>query len=245
MRQIEYAEDIQRDQLPTLKTIPDELWEQMERVLPPEKPPGTPGRPPIPFRKVMNGILYVLRTGCQWNMVPERYSSGSTVHRRFQEWVQSGVFDEIVALLLAWYDEQHEIAWTWQSADTKLLPAPLGGEKTGPNPTDLGKSGTKRHVLVDGRGVPLALYLSAANRHDVKGLKPLLSDGWLLERAVPDDTGEQHICLDKGYDDQKMETFLHELGYITHIKQRGEPDEPGIGEPVYPARRWRDRAKMV
>jgi putative transposase len=161
------------------------------------------------------------------------------VHRRFQEWTERGVFDKIVLLLLQWYDEVQGIAWQWQAGDTKLLPAPLGGEKTGPNPTDLGKSGTKRHLLVDGNGVPLALYLSAAQRHDVKGLRPLLTVGWLIARQPPEETGEQHICLDKAYHDQKMETFLEERGYITHIKQRGEDGEPGIGEPVYPPRRWK------
>lgn len=239
MHQQEYEAQCQYDQLPTLWTIPDPLWKRIKTVLPREKPPGTPGRPPVPFRLVLNGILYVLRTGCQWKAVPAVYGSGSTVHRRFQQWTESGAFDEMVALLLQWYDEQQGIGWQWQSADTKLLPAPLGGDKTGPNPTDLGKSGTKRHLLVDGKGVPLALYLSAAHRHDVKGLPPLLNRGWLTDRQSPDETGEQHICLDKAYDDQKMETFLEERGYIHHIKQRGEPDEPGIGEPVYPPRRWK------
>lgn len=239
MHQPEYEQQLQNDQLPTLWAIPDLLWERMKAALPAEKPPGTPGRPPIPFRTVLNGILYVLRTGCQWNAVPSTYSSGSTVHRRFQEWTESGVFDEIVELMLQWYDERHGIDWRWQSGDTKLLPAPLGGEKTGPNPTDLGKSGTKRHLLVDGRGAPLAFYLSAAHRHDVKGLQPLLTRGWLTKRQPPDETGEQHICLDKAYDDQKTETYLQERGYTTHIKQRGEDDEAGIGEPVHPPRRWK------
>ena len=239
MHQREYEGQLRNDQLPTIWEIPDELWVQIEVALPAEKAPGTPGRPPIPFRTVLNGILYVLRTGCQWNAVPALYSSGSTVHRRFQEWTESGVFDEIVQLLLQWYDEMQGIDWKWQSGDTKLLPAPLGGEKTGPNPTDLGKSGTKRHLLVDGKGVPLALYLSAAQRHDVKGLRPMLTTGWLIERQPPEETEEQHICLDKAYHDQKMETFLQELGYISHIKQRGDDGNPGIGEPVYPPRRWK------
>lgn len=239
MHQREYERQLRNDQLPTIWEVPDVLWAQIKEVLPAEKPPGTPGRPQIPFRTVLNGILYVLRTGCQWNAVPALYSSGSTVHRRFQEWTESGVFAKIVLLLLQWYDEAKGIDWKWQSGDTKLLPAPLGGEKTGPNPTDLGKSGTKRHLLVDGNGIPLALYLSAAQRHDVKGLRPMLTTGWLIERQPSAETGEQHICLDKAYHDQKMETFLQELEYITHIKQRGEDGEPGIGEPVYPSRRWK------
>jgi transposase len=239
MHHQKYERSLRQKQLPTIWEIPDSMWEHIEPLLPPEKSPGTPGRPVVPFRKVVNGVLYVLRTGCQWKAVPGQYGSGSTVHRRFQEWTQAGIFDAIVQMVLKWYDRVRGVAWKWQSGDTKLLPAPLGGEATGPNPTDLGKSGTKRHVLVDGNGAPLAFHLTAANRHDVKGLPSLLTDGWLIERPEPDETNEQHICLDKAYDDQKMDEFLHNLGYILHVKRRGEDDIPGIGEPIYPARRWK------
>ena len=168
--------------LPTIWKIPDDMWQRIKDVLPPEKEPGTPGRPPVPFRKVMGGILYVLRTGCQWKAVPRRFSSGSTVHRRFQEWVAAGIFAAIVAVMLHWYDQRHGIDWTWQAIDTKMAPAPLGGQKTGPNPTDRGKSGTKRHLLIDGRGAPLAVYVTGAHRHDLKGVAPLLEEGSMLDQ---------------------------------------------------------------
>ena len=174
MCQREYQRELKRVQLPTIWTIPEKMWQRIRPLLPPEKEPGTPGRPPVPFRKVMDGILFVLRTGCQWKALPRGYGSGSTVHRRFQQWVAAGIIDAIVRLMVGWYDRCRGIDWEWQAADTKLLAAPVGGEATGPNPTDLGKSGTKRHLLVDGRGVPLAFHLSAANRHDLKGLSHLL-----------------------------------------------------------------------
>jgi transposase len=72
--------------LPTIRKIPDESWDEIRLILPPEKPNKTIGRPVVPFRKVLDGILYVLRTGCQWKMLPKEYGSGSTCHhRRFQE----------------------------------------------------------------------------------------------------------------------------------------------------------------
>lgn len=120
------------------------------------------------------------------------------------------------------------------------MAAPLGGEATGPNPTDLGKSGTKRHLLVDGRGVPLAFHLSAANRHDLKGLSRVLDPGGLLAlRPEPSDRAPQHLCLDKAYDAQEADELLEALDYVEHIKRRGEDDVPGVGEVVYPARRWK------
>jgi transposase len=74
--------------MPTIWYIPDDLWEEFKQVLPPEKPSGTVGRPARPFRDVLNGILYVLRTGCQWKQVPRKeFASGSvSVDRIVPRW---------------------------------------------------------------------------------------------------------------------------------------------------------------
>jgi transposase len=77
-----------RQRLRTIWRIPDDLWVELQALLPPEKPPKTPGRPAVPFRQVTDGILYVLRTGCQWKALPKEYGSGSTCHRRFQAWAR-------------------------------------------------------------------------------------------------------------------------------------------------------------
>jgi transposase len=76
----------------TIKKIPDRLWNEIKAILPKEKPLKTVavvGRPSVPYRTVLEGILQVLRTGCQWKSLPEVYGSGSTCrHRRFQQWVR-------------------------------------------------------------------------------------------------------------------------------------------------------------
>ena len=69
-------------------------------VLPEEKPVATIGSPIVPYGKVLDGILYVLRTGCQWKMLPAEYGSGSTGHRRFQEWVRLDIFNKTWIRLL-------------------------------------------------------------------------------------------------------------------------------------------------
>jgi transposase len=69
----------------TITKISDELWDKIDDLLPYEKPKNTVGRPIIPFKKVLDGIPYVLRTGCQWKMLPKENGSGSTYHRRFQQ----------------------------------------------------------------------------------------------------------------------------------------------------------------
>ena len=69
----------------TIIWIPDELWKESKNILPDEKPKNTIGRPVVSYRKVLDGIMFILRTGCQWKMLPKEYGSGSTCHRRYQE----------------------------------------------------------------------------------------------------------------------------------------------------------------
>lgn len=118
--------------LRTIWRIPDEFWSRIQPLLPPEKPAGTNGRPVVPFRTVMDGILYVLRTGCQWKALPKEFGSGSTCHRRFQQWVQAGVFQRLWIQVLREYDRRHGIGWRWQALDSVLVKAPLGGRKPAP-----------------------------------------------------------------------------------------------------------------
>ncbi|CAG0930659.1 hypothetical protein TFLX_01870 [Thermoflexales bacterium] len=85
----------------TLWTVPDDLWRQVRRILPPDKPRGAPGRLALPHRQVLNGILYVLQTGCQWKALKtEWFGASSSIHARYQTWVELGVFERLFRLLL-------------------------------------------------------------------------------------------------------------------------------------------------
>jgi putative transposase len=117
------------NELPTIRRIPDDLWADVAPLLGEEKVPGTRGRPPVSFRKVLDGIFYVLRTGCQWKALPKEYGSGSTAHRRFQQWVGEGVFQRLWVKLLERYDDVRSISWRWQSLDSSSVKAPLGGTR--------------------------------------------------------------------------------------------------------------------
>ena len=125
---------IQRRGAPTVWEVPDELWKRIAILFPIEEFRPTGGRPWTPPRRILDGVLYVLRTGCQWKAVPHEYGSGSTLHRRFQRWVELGIWEAIWRRLLQHYDEDVGIAWKWQSADASLHKAPLGGEKNRPQP---------------------------------------------------------------------------------------------------------------
>ena len=119
--------------------IPDELWEKIEQLIPPQKPKKKSGRPRKEDRKMMTGIFYVLRTGCQWKALPRSLGASSTVHDRFQEWREAGLFEKMWRAGLLEYDKNKGIEWDWQSMDGAMTKAPLGGEGTGANPTDRGK----------------------------------------------------------------------------------------------------------
>ncbi len=123
--------------------ISDEVWRRMEPLLPrrPSHPLGC-HRPRVPDRDAMDAILLVLRTGMQWNALNATgICSSSSAHRRFQEWAQAGVFAEFWRRGLVAYDLPKGIEWEWLSCDGALGKAPLGGAKTGPNPTDRAKRG--------------------------------------------------------------------------------------------------------
>jgi len=109
--------------------IPDELWQRIEPLLPPERPRPKGGRPWQPARRMMDGIFYVLRTGCQWKALPRCFGAPSTVHDRFQLWREAGVFRRIWQEALAEYDALVGIEWQWQAIDGAITKAPLGGEK--------------------------------------------------------------------------------------------------------------------
>lgn len=114
--------------------IPDALWERLEELLPRYETSLKGGRPRLPLRRVVDGIFYVLRTGCQWKAMPREFGSGSAIHSYFQEWVTLGVFEKLWIVALEEYDDLVGIDWRWQSLDGAMTKAPLGGEKNREKP---------------------------------------------------------------------------------------------------------------
>ena len=90
------------------------------------------------------------------------------------------------------------------------------GEMTGPNPTDRGKLGTKRHVLTDGQGIPLSVVITAANTHDMKAAINTLDNIVIKRPSSKMFKKKQNLCLDKGYDFQETKDYVIKKGYL-HI----------------------------
>ena len=121
--------------------------------------------------------------------------AASSGHKYFLEWEKAGFFKALWRAGLAEYDELEGIAWRWQSIDGAMMTAPLAKEQVGPNPTDRGKNGSKRHLLVGGRGVPLSLVVTGASRHDVTQLEAVL-EAIQVKRPTSPKRRSKHLCAD-------------------------------------------------
>jgi putative transposase len=220
--------------------IPDDLWEALRLLLPEHVNTHRfgGGRPRAPDRVCMDAILFVLRTGCQWKALDAtKFCPGSTAHDRFQEWVAAGVFWEMWEAGLLAYDDLAGIDWSWLSMDGCMTKAPLGGEKTGKNPTDRAKQGVKRSLLVEGHGLPVGLDVEGANRNDMKMVRATL-ESIPVERPEPTAAQPQGMCLDKGYDYDEVRAIVAEFGFTAHIRARGEEAQELKRKARAKARRW-------
>jgi putative transposase len=223
--------------LGTIWTVPDELWGRIEPILNEKDPPNRLGRKRVSGRLVLDTLIYRMRTGCQWNHLPDTLADDSSAHRTLQRWVERGVFDAIWAELVSECDELGGVDWEWQSGDTAMGKARFGGDKVGPNPTDRAKAGVKRSLLVEADGGPLGVAIAGANVHDTKLLEATI-EAIVVERPQPTPEAPQHLCLDKGYDNPTGHTTVDTHDYIPHIRRIGEEKLDDQAEKRFPARRW-------
>jgi transposase len=148
--------------------LPNALLELIEPLLPPAPSRPNGGRPRVSDRACLTGILFVLRSGIPWQMLPQelRCGSGMTCGRRLRDWQADGVWDLMHFALLNWLAREGDIDWSRAIVDNCTVRAVYGGMQTSPDPTDRGKRGSKRHLICDAQGVLLAVRLTGANRHD-------------------------------------------------------------------------------
>src|SRR5712691_5421107 len=191
--------------------VTDALWERIQPVLPP--PPQRhyhfPGRKPLDYRKILTGILFVLKTGIAWDDLPAERGCGKTCRHYLRLWHQAGVWRRLHALLLAELNSASEIDWSRALIDASFAKAPEGGEDTGPNPTDRSKSGSKHHVLTDAQGVPLAATVTAANVNEVTQVLEVLADlDPVGGKPGPRRKKPERLQGDRGYDSEPVRQVL-------------------------------------
>ena len=116
--------------LPTIWRVDDSLWAQVEAVLAEFDPPARFGPDRIDQRQALNGVIYRMRSGIQWNQLPREFGDDASVHRTFQRWVKRGVIGRLWALLVKGCEELGGVDWKWQSFDCALGKARHGGIKS-------------------------------------------------------------------------------------------------------------------
>ncbi|UFN51639.1 IS5 family transposase (plasmid) [Roseomonas sp. OT10] len=213
--------------------VPDDLWVAIEPLLPRERPKPKGGRPRLPDRAALTGILFVLRSGLPWEMLPSEMGCGSGMScwRRLRDWQEAGVWAALHRALLERLQVAGQIDWRRAALDSASVPAKRGGAETGPNPTDRGKPGTKRHLVTDARGTPLGLILSGANRHDslmlaptLDAIPPIRDGGRGRPRRRPD-----KLHADKAYDHRRCRRECRARGVTPRIARRGVESSARLG----------------
>jgi transposase len=222
--------------------VTDALWERIEPLLPPspERRFRFPGRKPLDYRKVLTGILFVLKTGIAWDDLPSDLGCGcgKTCRHYLQLWQQAGVWLQLHALLLAELNGADQIDWQRALIDATFAEAPEGGEDTGPNPTDRGKSGSKHHVLTDAQGIPLNVTVTAANVNEVtEALHVLTTIPPVGGKPGPKREHPDRLQGDRGYDSEPLRTILRWLGITPVIAKRNTEHGSGLGETRWPVER--------
>ena len=222
--------------------VTDALWNRLEPLLPP--PPQRrfrfPGRKPLDYRKILTGILFVLKTGIAWDDLPAELGFGcaKTCRHYLQTWHQSGVWVKLHAVLLAELNGADQIDWGRALIDASFAKAPEGGEDTGPNPTDRGKSGSKHHVMTDAQGIPLSVTVTAANVNEVtQALKVLMNMPPVGGKPGPKRQKPERLTGDRGYDSEPLRTILRWLGITPVIAKRNTEHGSGLGETRWPVER--------
>nr|WP_234437096.1 IS5 family transposase [Streptomyces sp. NBRC 110468] len=212
--------------------VSDELWSLVEPLLPVPGPKLVEGRPRVPDRQALCGILFVLHTGIQWEYLPQElgFGSGMTCWRRLAAWNEAGVWDRLHVLLLEKLPSKDQLDWSRAVIDSSHVRAARPGPKSGPSPVDRARPGSKHHLIVDGQGIPLAVSLTGGNRNDVTQLLPLLDKiPAVAGRAGRPRRRPDALLADRGYDHDKYRRLLWQRGIRPVIAKRGQPHGTGLG----------------
>jgi transposase len=227
--------------------VVDAVWQAFAAYLPERVAPSHPlgcHRPRISDRDCFEAILFRLVTGCSWD-VAGRLGKGAetTLRRRRDEWVAAGAFEHLAEEAIGAFDKVIGLDLSEVSVDGSLHKAPAGGEGTGPNPTDRGKTGWKWSIATDRNGVPIGWVTDGANRNDCV-LLPATLDA-VAGRGLLEEVETLH--LDRGYDNNVVRSECTARGVddfvIAERRKTRTADKPtrvplGMRWPVERTNSW-------
>lgn len=205
--------------------ITDSVWETIKNIIPEKK--SKKGRPEKCRKKTLEGIIFILKSGCQWNLLPNGYGNYKTVHKKFIKWGRQGVFENLLRIARKHY-QQRNSKNNWYSFDTLSKKAPFaifGGK----NPTDRGKRGIKQSILIDRKGAPLFASVAPANIHDSKLFEPIV-------KKLKKSKKTRIISADSAFDVKRLYQFCKQknIALVASINPRRNKEKHKFNAPY----RW-------
>jgi transposase len=225
-------------------SVIEPLWDQFAALIPEHVDTHPLGchNPRLPDRVVFDKLIQVLVLGAAYEKIADSTCSATTIRTRRDEWITAGIFAELEQICLDAYDQIVGLELSDLTVDGCIVKAPCGGEAAGKSPVDRGKQGTKRSLMVDGRGIPLGCVIAGAHRNDSPLLRPTLENLARFDQGLglglPTDIA---VHLDAGYDSGKTRDLLAELGCTGVISQRGSPLQAGKRWVVERTNSWHNR----
>ena len=199
--------------------LTDRQWAFIRPLLP---PPARTGRPRADDRQTIDGILYVLITGCRWQNLPREYGAPTTVWCRLKRWGEEGVWERIWRAALSALDRQGQLDWTIAFLDGSFVPAKKGGDQVGL--TKKGK-GTKWMLVVDGNGLPVGFHLDRATTAEVKLAECTLDTIRVTRPRGRPRQRPKKLVADRGYDSSAFRRALRRRGIRMCIPPRRRPKQ--------------------
>ncbi len=231
--------------------LPDDLWATIAPLLPPHPPRPKGGRPRLDDRAALTGILFVLRSGIPWEMLPAemKCGCGMSCWRRLRDWQAAGVWRRYIRCCSSACMRRARSTGA-ERASTARACRRKKGVCHRPEPDGPGKAGTKRHLITDARGTPLGLVLTGANCHDsplmaptLDGIPPLRSGRRGRPRRRPD-----KLHADKAYDARARRRECRARGITSRIARRGIERNDRLGRHRWVVERshaWFNRARRL
>lgn len=230
--------------------LTDTQWERLKALLPPQKPHT--GRPNKDHRRIINAILWLLRTGAPWRDLPERYGSWKTVASRFSRWQKAEIWQRILSQLQQQADMKGTLEWGLHYVDGTIIRAhqhAAGARR--PKDTEhpdeaLGRSqggfSTKIHLRAEGGGKPIAVLIRAGQRHEQTAFEALMETGAVKRpRRGRPRSRPARVAGDKGYSSRKFRRYLRRRGIGVVIPRQKRERRTRFDKGAYRRRNWVER----
>lgn len=229
--------------------VTDAQWARLEPLLPPEKP--WTGHPNLPHRSIINGILWIKRTGAPWRDIPERYGNSNTITSRYYRWCKAGVWQRIFQTLQAQADAAGRLDWETHFVDGTVVRAhqhAAGAHHTTPEAEALGRSkggfSTKIHLRAEGAGKPMSFLLTVGQRNEAVVFEQVMEQGAVKRpRRGRPRLRPKRVVGDKGYSSRRIREYCHRRGIATTIPRRENERRTGpFNRTIY---RQRNRVERL